>query len=337
MLWDLHGVVVEGQWDEAAIGERWVESFASRPQADGKPPTITFHLSLTDHVPPPPPREPQFRQGDLLQYFLDGARVTAHFPRFGQLRLDCAHGHTEGQLTSAALDTYGVFEDLIAIGLSPHLRRRGMFLLHAFAASPPPRPSPIPEHHRNGGGGAVLIVGHIGAGKTTTGMALLNAGWKLLSNDSPIITAAAEVLSYPGLLAAYPDTLARFETTAALATGERKKITVTAERLWPDVWRDRAPAAAIVFPQIEGRMDHALEPVSQPEALRLILPHAIEQWDRAMIPAHLAALNALVQSAPAYRLRLGPEVSTIPERLARTCAPRHRNPRRNSAGRRSSE
>ncbi len=320
MLWDLHGVVVDGQWDETAIGERWMESFASRPQADGRPPTITFHLSLTDHVPPPPPREPQFRQGDLLQYYLDGDRVTAHFPRFGQLRLDCAHGHTEGQLTSAALDTYGVFEDLVAIGLSPHLRRRGMFLLHAFAASPPPlpRPSPIPEHHRNRGGGAVLIVGHVGAGKTTTGMALLNAGWKLLSNDSPIITATAEVLSYPGLLAAYPDTLARFEATAVLATGERKKITVAAERLWPDVWRDRAPAAAIVFPQIEGRMDHALEPMSQPEALRLILPHAIEQWDRELIPAHLAALNTLVQSAPAYRLRLGPEVSTIPEKLART-------------------
>jgi hypothetical protein len=316
MLWDLHGVVVNGQWDDAAIGEQWMESFASRPQADDKPPTITFHLSLTDHVPPPPPREPQFRQGDLLQYYLDGDRVTAHFPRFGQLRLDCAHGLTEGQLTSAALDTYGVFEDLVAIGLSPHLRRRGMFLLHAFAASPPP-PAPLPLEERQQERG-VLIVGPIGAGKTTTGMALLNAGWKLLSNDSPIITATAEVLSYPGLLAAYPDTLARFEATAALATGERKKIAVAAGRLWPDVWRDRARAAAIVFPQIEGRMDHALEPMSQPEALRLILPHAIEQWDREMIPAHLAALNTLVQSAPAYRLRLGPEVSTIPERLAMT-------------------
>ncbi len=312
MLWDLHGVVVEGQWDKAAIGERWMESFASRPQADGKPPTITFHLSRTDHVPPPPPREPQFRQGDLLQYFLDGDRVTAHFPRFGQLRLDCAHGLTDGQLTSAALDAYGVFEDLVAIGLSPHLRRRGMFLLHAFAASPPPSPpAPLPLEERQQERG-VLIVGHIGAGKTTTGLALLNAGWKLLSNDSPIITATAEVLSYPGLLAAYPDTLARFEATAALATGERKKITVAAERLWPDVWLDRAPAAAIVFPQIEGRMDHALEPMSQPEALRLILSHAIEQWDREMIPAHLAALNALVQAAPAFRLRLGPDTSTIP-------------------------
>ena len=39
----------------------------------------------------------------------------------------------------------------------------------------------------------------------------------------------------------------------------------------------------IVFPKIESRGDHFLEPLSQPEALRLIIPHAIEQWDKAMI------------------------------------------------------
>ena len=193
-----------------------------------------------------------------------------------------------------------------------------MFLLHAFAACPYPRPaSPLLD--------AVLLVGNIGAGKTTTGMALLDAGWKLLSNDSPIINESAEVLSYPGLLAAYPDTLTRFEKTSRLAASaaERRKIVIAAESIWPDVWIDRAPAAAIFFPQIESRADHAVEPISQPEALRMILPHAIEQWDRAMIPGHLAALNAFVQAAPAFRLRLGPDTSTIPDTLL-NLLPAHR-------------
>jgi hypothetical protein len=58
-----------------------------------------------------------------------------------------------------------------------------------------------------------------------------------------------------------------------------------------------------------------LEPLRPPDALRLLLPHAIEQWDKAMIPAHLALLSQLVQTAPAYRLRLAPEVLAIPALL----------------------
>jgi hypothetical protein len=308
MRWNFHGLVIEGLTNDDELRQHWQTSFASRPTTSVQP-GLSLSLNVVSDAPPRPDGEPQFRKNDLLEYYFFGEAVTAHFPRFGQLRLDLARGLTEGQIVSAALHTYGVIEDLIAVGLSPHLRRRGMFLIHAFAAS---RIQSAPTK------GGILIVGNIGAGKTTTGMALLNAGWKLLSNDSPILNDKAEVLSYPGVLAAYPDTFARFETTAHVAADAepKKKLTIPAERVWPDVWLDRAPAAAIFFPQIESRANHALERLSQPEALRLILPHAIEQWDRAMIPAHLALLNRLVQSAPAYRLRLGPDTSTIPAVIA---------------------
>jgi hypothetical protein len=317
MRWNFHGLVIEGLTNDDELRQHWQTSFASRPTTSVQP-GLSLSLNVVSDAPPRPDGEPQFRKNDLLEYYFFGEAVTAHFPRFGQLRLDLARGLTEGQIVSAALHTYGVIEDLIAVGLSPHLRRRGMFLIHAFAASriqSAPTKGGILTAPTKGG---ILIVGNIGAGKTTTGMALLNAGWKLLSNDSPILNDKAEVLSYPGVLAAYPDTFARFETTAHVAADAepKKKLTIPAERVWPDVWLDRAPAAAIFFPQIESRANHALERLSQPEALRLILPHAIEQWDRAMIPAHLALLNRLVQSAPAYRLRLGPDTSTIPAVIA---------------------
>jgi hypothetical protein len=265
----------------------------------------------------------------LLAYYVNGSQVTAYFPRFGQLHLDLSCGVTTGVITPNALVTYGVFEDLVAIGLSPHFRRRGRFLIHAFAATPPPLPHPktrnLPLRTHGPGrrtGVAVLLVGDIGAGKTTTGLALLHAGWKLLSNDSPILTRAPHsnlrVLAYPGLLSAYPDTLARFPELGgiALPTETRQKTLFAAESIYPDVWVESAPPAGIVFPQVESRADHALERLPAPEALRLILPHAIEQWDREMIPAHLALLNQLVQSVPAYRLRLGPDTSTIPAMIA---------------------
>lgn len=307
MIWNFHNLIIEGITDDSTLLDHWQASFASRPFVSAQP-DIHCALNIVSDVPPAPPGQPQFRQGDLLQYFLNDDIVIAHFPRYGQLRLDLSKGTTGGWIVSLALHTYGVIEDLIAISLSPHLRRRGMFLIHAFAAAY--------------SGQAVLIVGNIGAGKTTTGMSLLNAGWKLLSNDSPIIGANAEILSYPGVLAAYPNTYARFPATAHLAAnaGPNKKIIIPAEQVWPDVWLDRAPAAAIFFPQIESRAAHAVEPLPQPEALRLILPHAIEQWDRAMIPAHLALLNQLIQTAPAYRLRLGPDTSAIPATIASVLA-----------------
>jgi hypothetical protein len=171
------------------------------------------------------------------------------------------------------------------------------------------------------GAGAVLLAGDIGAGKTTTGLALLHAGWQLLSNDSPILartaTGVLEVLAYPGLLSAYPDTLTRFAELGALNTSpaQRTKTLFAAEAVYPDVWAESAPPGALVFPQIEPRTEHALERLTAPEALRLILPHSIEQWDRAMIPAHLALLTQLVQTVPSYRLHLAPETDTLPALL----------------------
>ena len=35
-----------------------------------------------------------------------------------------------------------------------------------------------------------------------------------------------------------------------------------------------------------------------------------------MIPAHLKLLNQLVQTTPAYRLRLAPDTSALPDLLA---------------------
>ncbi|MBI4632019.1 MAG: hypothetical protein HY740_09965 [Chloroflexi bacterium] len=311
MKWKLHALTIEGDSRDEGILRRWHDSFSSL-STSAEAADIALTLDITTAVQPAPPRKPNFKQENLIEYYIDGDLVTVHFPRFGQLRLDLAKRNTEGEIVREALTTYGVFEDLIAIGLSPHLRRRDYFLIHAFAAVTP-SPSPIAEEREGRG---VLIVGNIGAGKTTTGMSLLNAGWKLLSNDSPIINGDAKILSYPGLLAAYSNTFARFEATKYLTSIGEGKITVAAEKIWREVWIESATAGMIVFPKIESRGDHLLEPLSQPEALRLIIPHAIEQWDKGMIPRHLEILNRLIQSAPAYRLHLSPDVLSIPKVIA---------------------
>ena len=309
--WDLHGLVIEGHWDAAALGERWLATLAplpAPPETAAIDLTLHLALALAGSVLPAPNRPPDFEQGQLLSYYLDAETVVAHFPRYGQLRLDRAAGATTGELTPAALTTHGVFEDLLAISLSPHLRRRGLYLLHAFAAAPASGPA---------AGRAALITGDIGAGKTTTGLALLHAGWRLLSNDSPILASGDQVrvLAYPGLLSASPDTLARFSELAGLAAdpAARQKTLFAAEAVYPNVWLNNAPPGALLFPRIEPRAEHALERLAPVDALRMILPHAIEQWDRAASPDHLALLNQLVQRTPADRLRLAPNPDTLPD------------------------
>ncbi len=306
MRWQFHGLTIEGRTNDARFTAAWQTSFASRP-ASSAPADIVSQIDLAPDVPAPPPGAPDFSQGDLLRYYVAGDEITAHFPRFGQLRLELTAGVTRGVCTPAVLDTYGAFEDLVAISLSPHLRRRGLFLIHAFAASL--------------AGRALLLVGGIGAGKTTTGLALLDQGWRLLSNDSPVLDEAGRALSYPGVLAAFPETFARFPATRAWAAGQplpagRGKLTAPAEAIWPGVWQEQAPVAAICFPEIEARPAHRAERLSPPETLRQLLPHAVEQWDRPLIPAHLRLLRRLVERAPGYRLRLGPDVAAIPPLLA---------------------
>jgi hypothetical protein len=132
--------------------------------------------------------------------------------------------------------------------------------------------------------------------------------------------SGVEVLAYPGLLSAYPDTLSRFAELQRLIPpgAAREKTIFAAEAVYPDVWLDNALAGALVFPRIEARADHALERLPPAEALTQLLPHAIEQWDRDMIPAHFKLLNQLVQTTPAYRLRLGPDTASLPAVLAQT-------------------
>ncbi|MCB8946195.1 MAG: hypothetical protein H6658_20820 [Ardenticatenaceae bacterium] len=308
MRWRFHHLTIEGRSNDPTLTQSWQTSFASLATSTAVPDLICT-LDVVDHIPALPPGDPHFQQGDLLYYYVHGGQITAHFPRYGQVHLDLDKGTSEGRVVTAVLDSYGVLEDLLAISLSPHLRRRGLFLIHAFAAA---------YEHK-----AVLLVGGIGAGKTTTGMSLLNVGWQLLSNDSPIVSlqdSIPTILSYPGVLAAYPDTFSRFSTTqhiskmAANKHGHQKRI-VPPHDIWPDVWLDTAPIAAIFFPHIEDRAAHALTWLSPPQALTRLLPHAVEQWDTAVMPQHLSLLRHLVEHAPAYELQLGPDVSTIPALL----------------------
>lgn len=305
MRWDLHGLIIEGTTNDATLESRWQRSFSSLPTSD-EPPDISCHIDLVHRVQNPPDEEPVYVHRHLSSYYVRNSEVQIYFPHFGQLYLDLERGMTKGAVVSACLDTYGYVEDLVASGLSPHLRRRGFFMVHAFAAALEDR--------------FVLLAGDIGTGKTTTGISLLENGWQLMSNDSPIVSQDGRVLSYPSLIAAYSDSLSMFEGTQNLALDMREdeKKEIDPESLWPNVWGREAEKGLILFPQLEVDGRHSLTPLSKAETLGRLLPHTIDSWDKSMESDHIAALERLIEHSPSFSLRVGRNPQVLAELIETT-------------------
>ncbi len=321
---DLHGLALAFQSPDVELQERFelIYGHLSRPTTPTGDIFIGWHLHRHPTAPPPPPGMPAISEGKVVSYYGQGHLITVRLPKYGLITLDLTQNRLVGTVTRSCLEEYGAFEDILMISLAPLYRRRGWFPLHAFAALAP-------------SGQAALITGAMGSGKTTTGLALLEAGWKLLSNDSPLLRLNAdqvEVLAYPGRLSAFDDSLARFERlrrfipadapetpTLNLLTPNRalKRVFGVEEAFEPPCWATSGLPGGIFFPQVvPGLPVSALEEVTPKEALLELVPQAIDGWDRTAIGQTLHLLGKLVEQVPCYRLKLSPQVAQLPDLIA---------------------
>ncbi|MBI1878570.1 MAG: hypothetical protein HYR94_10140 [Chloroflexi bacterium] len=288
---------------------------------------IGWHIHKLPTAPPPPPGMPVISEGQLVGYYGQGQLVAIRMPKYGLITVDLEQQRLVGAVTRNCLEAYGAFEDVLMISLAPLYRRRGWFPLHAFAALGPT-------------GKVALITGAMGAGKTTTGLALLSAGWKLLSNDSPLLTlrqdGQVQVLAYPGRLSAFDDSLARFEGLRRfipeakareekdkperidlLAPSGPQKRVFRVEEAFVEPWAAAGTAGGIFFPQVTPGLAHSeLVEVSSKEAVLQLVPQAIEGWDKAAIGQTLHLLGKLVEQVPCYQLKLSSHVEQLPVLIA---------------------
>jgi hypothetical protein len=310
---DLYGLKLTFQTPNAALRKRFetVYGHLAGPAGAKTDVLVEWRLHAGPLAPLPPPDSPTIADGELVSYYNAGSRILIRMPKYGLIAVDLTTNHLRGTVTRNCLEVYGAFEDVLMISLAPLYRRRGWFPLHAFAALSP-------------GGKAALITGAMGSGKTTTGLALLSAGWKLLSNDSPLlclIENRVEVLAYPGRLSAFDDSLARFESLHKFIPAEsgikREKRVFNAEEAFAEPWAESGAAGGVFFPQVVAGLSHSeLVEVSPTEAVLELLPQAVEGWDKAAIAQNLQLLSKLVQQVPCYRLRLSPQVTELPSLLA---------------------
>ena len=297
--WDLAGIAVAGECRSDPLWRCWQNIFAAAAPADG----ATIRLSAAaGPVPDVPPPAELLLAAPGQAFYRHEAALLLHLPQVALLSMDPRDAHSTLLLAPPYQSSEPLVEDLLAVALAPHLRRRDRFLLHAFGAA-----------HSDGG---VILVGDSGAGKTTSGMALLAAGWGLLGNDVVQFDGAGMLYGYPGRIAAAPESMARFAATAALAgEGPAGKLRFAAEEIWPGCRRASAPPARILFPRIVNRPDCALQPLSAAEALARLLPHTLDRWDAPLLGAHLAAAEALVRRAPAADLLLGRHLAGLADLL----------------------
>lgn len=309
----LHEVTLSFSSTAAVLCERFDIIFGHLPPADAPAGIrVDWQLLSSPTAPLPPPAAPVISQTERVSYYGTAETVYIHLPKYGLLTVTLPQLTVTGLITPNCLSISGAFEDILMIGLAPLYRRRRWFPLHAFSALAPT-------------GQAVLITGPMGSGKTTTGLALLDAGWKLLSNDSPLLATRnnqVEALAYPGQLSAFADSLARFESLKPLTTIQpqptnREKHVFRAETVFAAPWAEAGPVGAVFLPQVvPGLTASRLVRLTPAAALLGLMPQAIDGWDRPLIAPTLQLLHRLVEQAPCYTLELSPQVAQLPVLLA---------------------
>ncbi|MBP6469219.1 MAG: hypothetical protein KBE23_21990 [Chloroflexi bacterium] len=319
MILSFHGLRIELYTPDAPIMDAWAHLFSGWPETaavgTGQP-DILLELHWRESLPPLPDAPPIFTDQNsrqaapaiLTAYAEPNGRVALHFHEAGLVSAPLTaplHGETQtavGVITPASLAN-GRFEDITFTTLAPMLRRRGYFLLHAFAVA------------KNGR--AALLVGASGSGKTTSGLSLVLNGWELLSNDVVALQARPEgifALPVPDMVSIRPFTFHLLPELARQlgSPPATNPINIPAGALTNGRWAKPALVTAVYFPMLDHQATSAAIPLSRAVCLARLMEQSIDQWDTAVLADHMNALQTLSRQAAPYTLHLAKDVYDLP-------------------------
>jgi hypothetical protein len=167
------------------------------------------------------------------------------------------------------------------------------------------------------GGGAWLLVGDTHAGKSTTSVNLIEAGWRFVSDDHVVLFRGMDGrLSVEG----WPR---RFHLDEGWAEGAPGRVRgeVHPHERWPGAWMRVAPLAGLLFPRVAADEPTELSPIAPVDALGGLMRQS--PWllaDRSCAAEVLAFLRSACE-LPAYALRLGLDTYRDTARLLAVLAP----------------
>lgn len=295
---------------------RWIPRFLhGESEPLPRPPrlaTIELRRALGPSTPPPghPPRT--LRLGQVQGWLMDEGRrlrlAADSTAAGGTVHLPEMTAELRAPIPLRGADTNDPGLELfttLTIAAAALLSRLGRALLHAAAVESPD-------------GRAWLLVGNAMAGKTTTTLNLIRAGWRYLSDDHVVLAhddSADEVVVEGWPRVFHPD--------AGWEEGEitGRRVDLDPRRLGVDRWVRRAPLGGIFFPEVRADHATALHPLSGADALtRLVRQSPWFLSDPAAAAGVLALLRG-VASLPAHQLSLGHDTYCDPLRLVQSIMP----------------
>jgi hypothetical protein len=167
------------------------------------------------------------------------------------------------------------------------------------------------------GGGAWLLAGDTHAGKSTTCVNLITAGWRFVTDDHGVLfrdaSGAIRMEGWPR----------RFHLDEGWHEGVpgRPRGEVDPHLRWPGAWQRSAPLAGLLFPRVEPDRPTEISPIAAADALSGLMRQS--PWllgDRERAPHILAFLRDACHR-PAYALRLGLDTYRDTDRLLRVLEP----------------
>lgn len=195
---------------------------------------------------------------------------------------------------AAAWDLYS----MLTLSCALLLGRMRRALVHAAAVVAPD-------------GRAWLLTGDTHAGKSTTSVNLIQAGWRFVTDDHGVLARGDDgTMRMEG----WPR---RFHLDEGWDAGApvHRRGEVDPHQRWPGMWLRSAPVAGLLFPRVDAQQPTTLTRVAGSQALAGLMRQS--PWllaDRARA-ADLLALLTEACSLPAYTLRLGLDTYRDTERL----------------------
>ncbi len=311
----LHDLLISLESTDSRVLDGWAQLFdreivAAAALPAGQEVAVQLRAGVARQAPGAPPHVPDYiehapvageetnaARGRQVSFHGGPHGGTLTLARPAQIEFHFAEGRAELILTPHILDA-GSLEDISAIALAPFLRRRGLFMVHAFALA--------------GEDTALLISGPSGSGKTTSGLAMLRAGWKYLANDLTLLgREQGTVLAYPspGTINVHPHTLALLPAYASPPRAAVDKIRgkyIFSRSRFLDEAALGAPAAvrAVLFAQPAAGSLPRLTRLPASVGLARLIVESMDQWDQATYQENLDLLTRLGRQAGFYELHL---------------------------------
>lgn len=319
MLIDLHSVRVSLTSHDERILEHWQHLFAYElvDEASGsweRNADIFLEAVVDYNMPPLPSWPPIYESVDpVITVFKDDSeQLLLRYSDSGYAQIRLSTNKLKKVNSVQVLIVFaepsintGTIEDLTLMGLAPLLRRQGLFLIHAFAASRDNE--------------AVLFVGPSGSGKTSSGLALLEAGWQYLANDLAILSSDVTpcALLSPGTIKIARDTfflLPSYEGLVTLNPFKPGHVKVSVPRqafVLTEAMIRPAPIRTVLFPSIVHSPEHQMRPIPRAIGFARLMASSMDKWDQGIWDEHMEFLENMSYKVEFFDLFLGANMNEL--------------------------